>query len=109
MVSLILAAPFATAYPPLLEAVIRVMEAIVVNLWPRIDYYRGDILEGLIYCWCKILSEEATPSDALIRVRFAIEKVVKLMTAFLKTQRNTADDYQFLIAVDHRLRDLLIS
>lgn len=87
---------------------VRVVEAIVVNLWPRLDYHRGDIFEGLITCWCKILSEEATPSDALIQVRFAIEKVVKLMTAYLKTQRNTANDYQMLIAVDHRLRDLLI-
>lgn len=80
----------------------------MVNVWPRVDYYRGDILEGLISCWCKIISEGATPSDALIRVRFNIEKIVGLMTAFLKTQRNIGDDYQILLASDSRLLGLLI-
>jgi hypothetical protein len=84
------------------------LEAVVVNVWPRVDYHRGDIFAGLISCWLKILGEEENPSDALIRVRCNIEKAVRLMTAYLKTQRNIADEYHALIAADGRLRGLLM-
>lgn len=87
----------------------QVFEAIVLNAWPRIDYYKGDILDGLLSCWCKIIDEGADPSHALARVRFNIEKVVRLMTAYLKTQRNIADDYRVLIASDARLKELLLT
>lgn len=107
MVSQILAAPFATAYSPLIEAAVQALEAIVVNVWPRVDYYRGDIFKGLITCWCKIGNEEERPSEDLLRVGRNIEKVVRLMTAFLKTQRNIADEYHVLIATNSRLRALL--
>lgn len=107
--SLILAAPFATVYPPLLEAAVQVFEAVILNVWPRIDYYRGDIIEGLSNCWREIIYESISPSHALARVRFNIERVVRLMTAYLKTQRNITDDYVMLIASDNRLKDLLIS
>lgn len=110
MTSLILTAPFATKYPPLLDATVRAVEAVVVNVWPRIDYYRMNILDGLVGCWCKILNEEVTSSNnVLIRVKSHIEKVVRLMTALLKTQRNIKDDYHHLIAIDGRLKDLLFT
>lgn len=86
----------------------QVFEAVVVNVWPRVDYYRGDILEGLLSCWCMITSERATPSDALASVKSNIEKIVGLTTAYLKTKRNMINDYRKLIAADSRLGDVLI-
>ena len=105
----VLEAPFASAYPPLLDAAVQVFEAIILNVWPRVDYHRGDILEGLLICWCKLLNESTSPSHASARVRFKIEKVVRLMTAYLKAQRNITDDYRTLIATDSRLEVLFIS
>ena len=107
MISQILAAPFATAYPPLIEVAVQALEAVMFNVWPRLDYYRGNIFAGLISCWCKILSDEETSEEISI-VRGNIEEVVRLMTAFLKTQRNIADEYRVLIATDSRLQALLI-
>ena len=102
-------APLATAYPPLLDAAVQVFEAVIVNVWPRVDDHKGQILEGLLSCWCNMLDESRCPSDALGRVRFNIEKVVKLMTACMKAQRHIMDDYHALIAADSRLEGLLIS
>ena len=87
----------------------QVFKAVTLNVWPRVDYYRGDILKGLLNCWLKINSENATPSHALARVRSNIEKIVRLMTSYLKTQRDIGHDYRILIASDSRLKSLLIT
>lgn len=101
-------APLATAYPPLLDAAVQVFETVILNAWPRVDYHRGQILEGLLSCWCNIMNESICPSDALGRVRFNIEKVVGLMTAYMKVQRHIMADYDALIAADSSLEGLLI-
>lgn len=93
--------------PALLDAGLQVFEAVILNVWPRVEYHRGDILEGLLSCWCKILNEGISPSHTLARVRFNIEKVIRLMTVHLKAQRNITDEYRTLIATDSRLKDLL--
>lgn len=102
-----LTAPFATAYPPLLEASIKALEAAMVNDWPRITNHRGEILRGLTVCWCRIKDEE-TRSRGLRKVQESIERSVRLLTLLIKKDVDAAPEYQMLIDCNDRLRDLLI-
>lgn len=109
MLSQILSAPFATAYPPLLEASVHAMDAVIVHVWPRVAYHRGEILEGLIICWCRIQGEEEErQSTELLRIQTNIHRTVKLVTAILKPDVNVLEEYQTLIDADRRLQNLLI-
>ncbi len=103
----ILAAPFATAYPPLLQASVRMVQTIVVASWPRVAHHRGEILKGLTICWCRLRDEEAQ-SQELKEVRESIEQAVQLLTCVLTERVQVVEEYQILIDSDSRLRDLLV-
>lgn len=101
-----LAAPFATAYAPLLQASVKALEAAILNDWPRISHHRGEILKGLTICWCRILEQE-TESKELNMVQESIKRMIQLLTAVMKTDVNVIEEYQILIDSDDRLRGLL--
>ena len=71
-------------------------------------YHRGEILEGLIVCWCRIEEEELL-SVELKMVKDYIERIVKIFTAVLKESINVEEEYKMLVDSDGRLRGLLIS
>jgi len=101
-----LTAPFATAYPRLLQAALQAFNAIVSNGWPRVAFHRGEILEGLIVCWCSIQGESL--SSDLEPVMDSLQHTVKILTATLQETINVEEEYRVLIDSDSRLRDLLI-
>lgn len=103
----ILAAPFATAYPPLLQASVKAVQTIIIADWPRIAYHRGEILKGVTICWCRIADIEA-PSQELKEVRVSIAQTVQLLTCVLTGNVKVLQEYQILIDSDSRLRDLLV-
>ncbi|KAF6232717.1 hypothetical protein HO173_009156 [Letharia columbiana] len=103
----ILAAPFATAYPPLLQASVKAVQTIIVADWPRIAHHRGEILKGLTVCWCRIGFEEAQCQE-LKQVQESIERAVQLLTCVLMGKVLLVEEYQTLIDSDSRLRDLLV-
>lgn len=107
LLSQIMSAPFATAYPPLIDASINAVEAVLVNVWPRVAYHRGEILQGLVICWCRIEAEGMNSKD-LQRIQTNIQRIVNLITEILKKDLEVADEYQILINSDGRLRDLFI-
>ena len=100
-------APFATAYPPLLQAAVQAMDAVLSTGWPRIAFHRGEVLEGLIICWCNIQEAEILPKD-LELVKDRIKSTVKIVTAILKKCVDVEEEYRVLIDSESRLRDLLI-
>ena len=95
------------AYPPLLKASVHAIDAVVVNVWPRVAYHRGELLEGLLICWCRIQGE-VTQSKELQRIQAGIHHTVKLVTEILRVDINVAEEYQTLIDSDRRLQTLLI-
>lgn len=107
MVSGNLAAPFATAYPPLLQISIKALETVMFNDWPRIMDHRGEILKGLTVCWCRIKEEESA-SEELESVQRRLERSVRLLTLLVRKDVDITAEYQELIECDERLRDLLI-
>lgn len=104
----ILAAPFATAYLPLLQASVNAVRTIIVADWPRIAHHRGEILKGVTVCWCRIGDEDAQ-SRELREVRESIEQAVQLLTCVVKGNVKVVEEYQTLIDSDSRLRDLLVA
>ena len=83
------------------------MQIIIVADWPRIAQYKGEILEGVTLCWCRIGDEEAQ-SQELNAVRESIEQAVQFMTCAVTRDCELVDEYQTLIDSDGRLRDLLL-
>ena len=103
LLSDVLAAPFGTAYPPLLIAAAKALQAIILTCWPRMAAYRGEILRGLVICWCRIAEDG---SDILQSVMAAIKETVNLLTVATVSTVDIRADYQHLVSSDSRLADL---
>lgn len=82
------------------------MDAVIANVWPRVAYHRGEILEGLVVCWCRIQGEE-TQSEDLGRIQTDLHRTVRLVTAILKMDMDVTEEYQTLLDSDPRLYSLL--
>ncbi|KAL8883242.1 MAG: hypothetical protein Q9192_007324, partial [Flavoplaca navasiana] len=104
--STVLTAPFATAYPPLLDASVQLLKAIIVNGWPRLAFHRAEVLEGLLICWTRI-QEENEPTTALVTVKENIEDVLHAVVQLLNNDQDMRKDLQMLRDCDSRLETLL--
>ena len=80
--------------------------AVVFNDWPRVAHHRGEILEGLITCWCRIQEEESL-SPELKAVNESCERTVKKLTAVLKEGVDVEGEYKVLVDNDSRLQRIL--
>lgn len=49
---------FGTAHPPLLISAISVARALILNAYPRIWRWRGEILGAICSCWVNVLDDE---------------------------------------------------
>lgn len=49
---------FGTAHPPLLISAISVLRALILNAYPRIWRWRGEILGAICSCWVNVLDDE---------------------------------------------------
>ena len=82
------------------------VQTILVADWPRIARHRGEILKGVIICWCRIKDEEAQ-SQELDAVQESIEQVVQLLKCTVACDSRLVEECQTLIDSDGRLRDLI--
>lgn len=81
----------------------------MINDWPRIPYHRGEIMKGLVVCWCKVLEEDSPErSSRLEQVQRELEHSVELLSVMLKRDCiDLAAEYRSLAASDGRLERLL--
>ncbi|KAL8691503.1 MAG: hypothetical protein Q9218_003289 [Villophora microphyllina] len=106
MISATLTAPFALAYPPLLMAALGTLKAVICNAWPRAGCHRGDVLEGLVVCWCRIEDEERL-SEEVSKVKEGIEVIVQAVVKMLGEDGDARRDLKILRDHDPRLGVLL--
>ncbi|KAL9104139.1 MAG: hypothetical protein Q9163_000886 [Psora crenata] len=106
ILSAIMANPFSTAYPPLLEASVKSLQIVMTTAWPRVDYHRGEILKALTVCWLRI-QEDLDSSTELKKIRREIEKTMQMLTALMNQSSTIVEEYQLLVASDSRLQELL--
>ena len=108
LLSGIMTAPFATAYPPLLLAATRAYQAVTLNGWPRLADHRAEILEGLLMCWSRIHDEKTSNPD-LVAVQTQVEATVKLLALALKDAIDVIGEFKELTYADPNLRELRIA
>ncbi|KAI4256725.1 MAG: hypothetical protein LQ352_001966 [Teloschistes flavicans] len=106
MVSATLTAPFALAYPPLLTAALGLLRAVIAKAWPRVGYHRGEILEGLLVCWCRTADDDE-PSDGVLKVRADIEEVARTIVRIIGDDEDGRSDLRMLKDHDSRLQAIL--
>ncbi|MCJ1477733.1 hypothetical protein MMC13_006406 [Lambiella insularis] len=95
----VLSAPFSPAHPPLLLAAALALQCLILNAWPRMSYYRGEVLKGLTLSWC-MLNEDHRRSDELSRVRDVLRQNAALLREVLGKDSETMQEvYQLLHAV----------
>ncbi|KAL8925762.1 MAG: hypothetical protein Q9208_003259 [Pyrenodesmia sp. 3 TL-2023] len=107
IISETLAAPFATAYPPLLDAALQTSRAILINGWPRMVYHRGEILEGLVICWCRIQDEDGEPTNTLGSTKTNVEEVLRAVVQILKNDTVAKEELQMLQESDVRFKTFM--
>lgn len=83
------------------------MQQIVLNGWPRIGYHRGQVLQGLVICWCRTQEDGADSAD-LNAIQNAIKATVRLLTVAVGDEEMITKDFRALVASDNRLRELLL-
>lgn len=64
------------------------MHTVILNGWPRIAVYRGEIIRGFVAGWRRV-DEQSTSSSTLEEVTKRLEEGIKLLDAAV---RATADD-----------------
>ena len=84
------------------------IQAIIVNLWPRLSYHKGEIMRGLLICWCRIKDCEVE-SRELLQIQQGIENAMRLLKAVLQSNVDVGEDYRILVDSNPRLRDLLVA
>ena len=84
------------------------IQAIIVNLWPRLSYHKGEIMRGLLICWCRIKDCEVE-SRELLQIQQGIENAMRLLKAVLQSNVDVKEDHRILVDSDSRLRDLLVA
>lgn len=73
--------PFGTAHPPLLEAAILAARSTILNAYPRIWRFRGELLSGLCTCWLHVLEEDAegTTRPPFVHLKKQLQEVAYLL------------------------------
>lgn len=106
LISATLTAPFATAYPPLVEAALQTLRAVIINGWPRVSFHKGEILEGLVICWCRIDDEEE-PTAELLGIQMGIQDISRAVMRLLRDDERVMKEIQMIGGNDSRLKTLL--
>ncbi|KAL4883430.1 hypothetical protein BJY04DRAFT_226490 [Aspergillus karnatakaensis] len=129
--------PFGPAYPPLLRAATCLARAVVLNAYPRLWRWRGEILGAICSCWVYILEDEveqlrtastnrgsqegekATELQSLKRefrgvvylLRYALENPVSVNEdqGQREAQEKIAGELQTLVDADESLRECLLN
>ena len=99
--------PFSLTYPPLTHESVKGVQQLISIAWPRILYYRGEVLRALTMSWLSI-QEDGRDSSELKEIRNTIEASLKMLSAILGKGVDVSAEYQMLIDSDSRLQKLLL-
>ena len=97
--------PFITAAPALVAASGRALQTIILNCWPRILPYAGEILKGVTVCWCRISEEPG--QDVFDEATAVLRDLLDLLKATLATNEAMLKDVATVLESDERLQDLV--
>ncbi|KAI9667504.1 MAG: CCA tRNA nucleotidyltransferase, mitochondrial [Bathelium mastoideum] len=97
--------PLGPAYPPLLTAATKALQTVMLNCWPRMAFWRGEILKGLTICWLR-LAQEDTLNQELQIAKEELQKTAQILAAAVRQEVDIDADFQQLTLADQRLETL---
>ncbi|KAL4733259.1 hypothetical protein BDV11DRAFT_175861 [Aspergillus similis] len=121
--------PFGTAHPPLLLSALSATRAVILNAYPRLWRWRGEMLGAICSCWIHILEEEGESkrvdgkkADELEKLKKELQGAVYLLKYALEhpvhvntdqgqreAKENIAKEIQMLVEADESLERCLLS
>lgn len=103
----ILGDPFALAHPPLLLSATKTLQTVVLNAWPRMEGWKGNLLGSLCRIWIRII-EEGRDQENLLQLQESLQDTVLILDAALKKAEGDGleADAATLIAADDTVADL---
>ncbi|KAF2265755.1 poly A polymerase C-terminal region-like protein [Lojkania enalia] len=111
----ILAEPLGPAYPPLMLAAAKGMQAAILNGWPRISGYRGEITRGVAVGWVRCVEENEENEGngerkEVSEIKEELRECVGMLEAVLKTDEEMwavwLGEKKELTKADERVRRL---
>ncbi|PGH23721.1 hypothetical protein AJ80_02149 [Polytolypa hystricis UAMH7299] len=124
LISSTLTNPFGTAYVPLLAAGVEVARALVLNAWPRLERWRGEVLGAICVCWMHVCEETEEQQDeegerGFEELKKALKEVVEILRIVLgdgpgeeegggRRSVDVENELRELVEADERLAELLI-
>jgi len=95
--------PLGPACPDLLLAATKAMQAVVVNGWPRIGFWRGETLKGLTVCWLYV-AEEGEENEEFAVLKKELRIVAQMLKAVLEREEGVEWDVEVRKLIDADLR-----
>jgi len=105
MLANVLSAPFATAYPPLLLQGALALQALLLNAWPQMTKYRGEVMRGVSVLWCQ-LNDDNLHGGVYDDIRAELQGVVQLLKAVLSNNPSALLEIDTLIEENEVLAGL---
>lgn len=111
LVTNILSDPLGPAHPPLLVEAAKALQSVVLNGWPRILGWRGEVLRGICVCWIKV---EEEGRDMVAEEKDQLSGELKIVVEMLKAVVESEDgsvweaEVEKLVGTDERLGELLL-
>jgi tRNA nucleotidyltransferase/poly(A) polymerase len=114
LLSNILSDPFGPAHPPLLLEAARATESVILNAWPRISNWRGEVLKGVTVCWIRLDEEggeinKRTLQELRKEFKTIIDMVKYVVKAQESSEKTCQEEMDKLMGADGRLKELLDS
>ncbi|EFR04772.1 hypothetical protein MGYG_07779 [Nannizzia gypsea CBS 118893] len=108
--------PFGLAYIPLLIAAGQCYQSVILNCWPRLSRWRGDILAGICTCWLRLCDDKEDgifsnkeESDDRVQLRSVLQGLVVLLKAIeLEKAADFEIELKTMVDADARLESLLL-
>ncbi|KAK5105782.1 hypothetical protein LTR62_002162 [Meristemomyces frigidus] len=95
------------AEPRVLLAAVKALQAVVLNCWPRVAGYRGDVLKGVVLCWIGI---DGLTGEEIGRLRRELREVVCMLRAAVGAGEQEGGGFEEelggLVGAEGRLEDL---
>ena len=110
----ILTEPLGPAYPSLLVVAAKALQFVILNAWPRVQFWEGEILKGVTVCWVRVLEDMENEADnenkkALEEVKDELKVCVEMVRVVMKSEGSGERfqvDVKKLASTDEKLESL---
>ncbi|KAG8527457.1 uncharacterized protein KY384_007609 [Bacidia gigantensis] len=87
--------------------VVRHAKSTLTFVWPRMAYYRVNVLESLVLCWLRVRGDEASFAHSK-PIHNEIKATLSLVAALMPKDVDFFSEFRELVQSDPRLEELLI-